>query len=388
MNLKLDSNVAKVKFNGSEVDKVKYNGTVVWSKPTAQHIYGVSWSGTGTGTAVLTRTDDAANFATPVSYVNNGVMTGADCSSPFDNCYPWNQMTIVTVNGSSMVKIPKFWYKVTSSSGHITQLQIADYPANDFLLSPAHLDRGYGEQDYIYISRYLVDSNYKSTTNSTPKTNSKISNSRTSVRALGTGYELFDWALWQTLQMLYLVEFADTDSRTLIGKSDFLHGTTGATDSMPYHTGTMASAVSTAGRIQYRNIEDLWGNEAYYIDGTWSNYISSSGFKALQTKYLFADYTTWWQGGSTDPHGTADIKALHTISETVNNATVINLMPVMSAQQTIYNYVVTAFSVSTSSSTNQKIFCKNATDIFAGYDRNKTSTFANRIQYLPFATSA
>lgn len=388
MNLKLDSNVAKVKFNGSEVDKVKFNGSVVWSKPTAQHIYGVSWSGTGTTTAVLTRTDDAANFADPVPYINDGVMTAADCSSPFDNCYPWSRMTVETIDGNSMVKIPKFWYKITGSA-YIQQLQIADYPATGFLLSPAHIDRGYGEQDYIYISKYLVDSNYKSKTNSSVEKSQTMSDSRTSVRALGTGYELFDWALWQTLQMLYLVEFANTDSQTLIGTSTLLFGNTGATDSMPYHTGTMASATNINGRIQYRNIEDLWGNEVYFIDGTWSNYISSSGYKALQTNYLFANYTTWWTGGSTDPHGTANIKALHPISTTVNNSTVINLMPKMAATQTIYNYVATTFQISTSSSTPQRIFCKYTSGIFGGYDRKTTNTgIGIRIQYLPFATSA
>lgn len=36
MNIKLDSTIGKVKFNGSEVDKVKFNGAVVWQKVSKQ----------------------------------------------------------------------------------------------------------------------------------------------------------------------------------------------------------------------------------------------------------------------------------------------------------------------------------------------------------------
>lgn len=36
MNIKLDSTVSKVKFNGNEVDKVKFNGVQVWQKVSKQ----------------------------------------------------------------------------------------------------------------------------------------------------------------------------------------------------------------------------------------------------------------------------------------------------------------------------------------------------------------
>lgn len=302
MNIKLDSTVSKVKFNGNEVDKVKYNGSVIWSKPVAQHVYGVSWSGTNTASQVLTRTDDAANFSNPVPYINDGVMTGADCSSPFDNCYPWNGMVKETIDGNSMVKIPKFWYTFTySGSGdtaHLTSLKIADYPASGYYVSPAHMDHGYGEQDYVYISRYaMTDSSngYKSITGAAPWNNQMKSTYRTTAAtSLGDGYHVIDYYMMLTLYILYLVEFANTDIRNCIGNGGVSSGdysNNGTTDSMPYHTGTTGQTVTATSSIQYRNIEGLWSNIGYFIDGIVVQYNSSTGYRYLQLNTDIANYS-------------------------------------------------------------------------------------------------
>ena len=132
MNLKLNSNVAKVKFNNNEVDKVKYNGSVVWSKSTTPRIYGVNWVITSAN-PVMTRTDDAVNFSNPVSYVNDGIMTAADCSSPFDNIMPWSGMVRSTDSlGNELVAIPKFWYKIghKGTNNNTFYLQIANTPVD------------------------------------------------------------------------------------------------------------------------------------------------------------------------------------------------------------------------------------------------------------------
>jgi hypothetical protein len=71
--------------------------------------------------------------------------------------------------------------------------------------------------------------------------------------------------------MLYIVEFADWDSQKVIGygcgnSSSVV--TMGYTDSMPYHTGTMASSRTTyAASTQYRYIEGIWDNVFDWCDG-------------------------------------------------------------------------------------------------------------------------
>lgn len=65
-------------------------------------IYGVEWDWTSGGPTKGKRTDGATLFGDPNPAVNNG-----SGSSPFDNLYPWKDMTKVTRTGGVMVKEPK-----------------------------------------------------------------------------------------------------------------------------------------------------------------------------------------------------------------------------------------------------------------------------------------
>lgn len=175
-------------------------------------IYGVTWD--GSSTTALTRTDDSALFADPVPAVG----TGAG-SSPFDNCLPWSGMTKVTDGNNTLVKIPKFWVKVTHSP---FKVQIADQATDGFQVSPAHRDRGdgVGERDVVYIGRYECNSSYQSRTGQSPRVNTSLSTFRSGIKALGTGYYQADFALQLTLWYLYLVEFANWNGQTKIGRGN------------------------------------------------------------------------------------------------------------------------------------------------------------------------
>lgn len=233
------------------------------------HVYGVIWDKTQPATT-LTRTDDAANFANPDPYVADGNHPG---SSPFDSFAPWSGMVKETIGGSVLVKIPKFWYKWTSTSSTL-ELQIANKAVAGFNVSPAHADRGdgKGERDYVYIARYKCSStDYKSVTGESPKVSITRGAARTAIKALGTGFYQQDFAMFWTTRMLYLVEFANWNSQAAIGYGCGNNSSvqnTGASDSMTYHTGTMQSARTTYGvGVQYRWIEDPWGNVREWCDG-------------------------------------------------------------------------------------------------------------------------
>lgn len=268
MNITLDSSVKAVDFNGQDIAEVIFNGTSVWKKPAAGQIFGASWD--GSSSTVLTRTDDAVGFANPDPYVNDGNHAG---SSPFDNIMPWSGMRRVTIDGNELVEIPKFWYKITKTGSAMT-FQIANYAAEGFHVSPAHMDRGdgAGERDYVYVGRYHCSStNYKSTSGSLPKVSIARSTARTSIHNLGSDYWQFDFAMFWTIRLLYIVEFADWDSQKVIGYgcgNGSSVVTMGYTDSMPYHTGTMASSRNTyAASTQYRYIEGIWDNVFDQCDG-------------------------------------------------------------------------------------------------------------------------
>lgn len=267
MNIALDSVIRAVDFNGTDIAEVKFNGVSVWKKPATGHIYGASWDG-GESPA-LTRTDDSAGFANPDPYVADGNHPG---SSPFDNVMPWSGIERVTIDGNELVKIPKFWFKVTKIGDAMT-FQIADYPAAGFHVSPAHADRGdgVGERDYIYVGRYHCASDYKSKTGELPIANITRAAARTGCHALGNNYWQFDFALFWTTRLLYIVEMANLDSQAVIGYGTGRGSSAeamGYTDTMPYHTGTMAVNRVTFGcNTQYRYMEGLWDNAADWCDG-------------------------------------------------------------------------------------------------------------------------
>ncbi len=249
-------------------------------------IYGVQWD--GTSTTAWTRTDDAAMFTDPVPYVKGAT----SYSSPFDSLQPWAGMTRVSDGtAGELVKIPKFWFKWTKS-GNTLKLQISDKAQPGFHVSPAHANRGdgKGERDVVYVGRYHCASDYKSKTGQSPKTNITRDAARSGIKALGTGIYQFDMAMRVTIQMLYLVEFADWDSQKKIGYGCGNNSGTqavGASDSMPYHTGTMQTSRTAYGvGVQYRYIEGLWDNAYDWLDGC---YYNGNGLNIVMNPTKFSD---------------------------------------------------------------------------------------------------
>lgn len=253
-------------------------------------MYGAEWD--GTATTKWTRTDLAANFGDPVPYYVNMTETP---SSPFDNIQPWAGMSIVNDSTvGKLVSIPKFYYKLTQDGAKL-KIQIANEEIDGFSVSPAHMDRGdgEGERDVVYVGRYhCANATYKSTTGVAPMNNTTRSNFRTAIHNLGADIWQWDFALWFTIWLLYLVEYADWDSQKCIGYganelSSSASGYNGQTDSMPYHTGTDFQKETYGGSVQYRYIENLWSFGYDWLDGC-RNY--NNDFRVILNPLYFDDY--------------------------------------------------------------------------------------------------
>ena len=168
-----------------------------------------------------------------------------------------------------LVKIPEFYYKV-EKSGTIFRYYVADGPVDEF-----HLHPGSG----CYVARYeAIGSNnsslgsflgsYSSTL--APSTRQTRDTYRTRARNMASGFQLYDFAAWCAVGLLYRVEFADWDSQEKINRgivNDSSVHKTGETDAMVYHTGRAAGGLINTAAVQYRWIENPWGNVFEWIDG-------------------------------------------------------------------------------------------------------------------------
>ena len=282
-----------VTFGCDSIPSVDLKVWVTWESvvdqtppPPPPKIYGVSWDGSSSTT--LTRTDDSTNFSNPVAYMS-GI---SNYGSPFDNLMPWSGMVRSIRDCGEVVSIPKFWYKLTQNGMGIN-IQIADSAVDGFSVCPACMDRGdgKGERDVVYIGRYHCrSSDYKSYGGSAPKNNITRSTARSGIHALGSTVWQSDFLMAFTIWLLYIVEYANWNSQAVIGYGCGNNSgvqNMGYTDSMPYHTGTTASARTDYGATtQYRNIEGLWDNCFDWMDGC---YYNRNGMMVILNPSAFSD---------------------------------------------------------------------------------------------------
>lgn len=254
-------------------------------------VFGVSWDSSQPSTALtrLTKANDPNKLVTvdittePVPAVGTG-----SGSSPFDNYMPWMGMeeyNIINTSGKVlnkkgesgftrtnisvpvMVKIPEFYYKI-ERVGSIFRYYVADGPVDGLSLHPGSGDNYLGRYEAGEASSGtmgLILASYSGTTPSVSKTRSTF---RDYARNMASGFQLRDIAAWCAYDLLYLVEYADWDGQKKIAQGLVNNPSvnkTGLTDAMVYHTGRANSSDNSA--VQYRWIENPWGNVSEFIDG-------------------------------------------------------------------------------------------------------------------------
>ena len=254
-------------------------------------VFGVSWDSSNPSTALtrLTKANDPNKLVTvdittePVPAVGTG-----SGSSPFDSYMPWMGMEEYTLNNETgrvsakkgdpgftrtninlpvMVKIPEFYYKF-ERVGSIIRYYVAEGPVDGLSLHPGSGDNYLGRYEAGEASSGtmgLILASYSGTTPSVSKTRSTF---RDYARNMASGFQLRDIAAWCAYDLLYLVEYADWDGQKKIAQGLVNNPSvnkTGLTDAMVYHTGRANSSDNSA--VQYRWIENPWGNVSEFIDG-------------------------------------------------------------------------------------------------------------------------
>ena len=237
------------------------------------NVFGVCWDTSNSSTA-LTRLTPSSD---PYGYVTKSVTTEpkpavgtGSGSSPFDSYAPWNGMKECNLNASgtvtawkgdsrfsydcdyTMVFIPAF-YVAQKRSGTKQYFYVSDKPKTGFTKHP-----GSGK----YIGKYHMGSVRPSTSLVSPYVNITRAAARSNAKSKGSKFHLYDFATYCAIIFLYIVEFANWNCQTKIGQGFVSWNSStqsGVTDSMTYHTGR-ASGTDGQTSVQYRWIENLWGN--------------------------------------------------------------------------------------------------------------------------------
>ena len=245
------------------------------------NVFGVVWDTSNSSTALTRLTPSTDPYGLVTQSVSTepkpAVGTGSG-SSPFDSYAPWSDMkecnldasgTVTAWKGDSgflrsnsltMVFIPVF-YVAQKRSGTKQYFYVSDKPKTGMTKHP-----GSGK----YIGRYHMNSNGYSETGYSPYANMTRATARNKAKSVGSKFHLYDFATYCAIIFLYIVEFADWNCQNKIGQGSTGGNSnsirSGITDGMTFHTGRV-SGTDNKSAVQYRWIENLWGNVYQWVDG-------------------------------------------------------------------------------------------------------------------------
>ena len=251
--------------------------TVEVVEPIVINTFGVVWD-YSLSSPILTRLTpqtDPLNVVTAVPAQEPTACVGAEGGqSDFDNYFPWKGMQrynyvdgeivdfVDYTTGETFVYIPEFWSKIVNNTEESKMyIYISDSELNGFTLHPGS-DR--------YVGRYACNSDFLSAPGTTPKVNANLGRFRTNITAIDNKHYQYDIHTYAALELLYIIEFASLNTQVIIGA-----GITGAserqpsglTDILTYHTGRVNGTANNVSAVQYRWIENLWGNVWNWVDG-------------------------------------------------------------------------------------------------------------------------
>ena len=243
-------------------------------------------------------------------------VANTEVKNDFDKIYPWSNIRSynydaskkkVTAwygdsnfafdgsNGEVLTFIPGFWYKREVVDG-VEYQYISKYEQSGYSYSePFSVGRykmsggreaqhenttGTSNNNYNDNIKLMVtdsvssegtvinDGRGRSKNGVYPSASATISDFRERASMLGNEFSILDYH-WYVLQMLYLVEYADYDSQTKLGKGVTENNDgaiiMGGTDSLGMQSGCLIN--DGAHSIIYRGIEDIYGNTADFLDG-------------------------------------------------------------------------------------------------------------------------
>lgn len=228
-------------------------------------------------------------------------------------------------DGQVMVRVPKFWVRVSKLFNGEWKREISEVPRSGFVLHPAfaiggelqldpnvgmwHYKGHTGERDAFFVGAYTasvydssagthidglnLDDNdsrldyatdlLASVSGYYPMVGVTLAGFRDLATNRGTGWQQWDLWQWSALKLLFFVEYAGFNSQQLLNdgnvsvspghttsssdQTDSPHSVAGKSNSIGNGSGGVDSTTRDTAWVSYRGIEHLWGNTWQFIDG-------------------------------------------------------------------------------------------------------------------------
>ena len=294
-------------------------------------VYGVKRDTSSTST-VWERVGDSVGLeANAVLPTSSTTVADTDVVNDFDNIYPWNEIKSYNYNantrkvtawygeanfkfdgsnGEVLTYIPGFYYKREVVDGveyqYISKYEQEGYSYSEpFSVGRYKMSGGRDDGSMNPSSNKNSNNNIdlmnqasggssggsignvftgKSISGAYPSAYANLPTFRESASKLGTEFSILDYHYY-ALQMLYLIEYADYDSQSVLGKGVIENGSAiimGGTDELGMKSGCLVNDGKHS--MIYRGIEDIYGNTVDFLDG-----INIKNYQA----YINYDFTTY-----------------------------------------------------------------------------------------------
>ena len=296
-------------------------------------VYGIKRNTSATSTAWERVGDSIGLEANAVLPASSTTVADTGVVNDFDNIYPWSEIRSYNYNantrkvtawygdanfkfdgsnGEVLTYIPGFYYKREVVDG-VEYQYISKYEQEGYSYSEPfsvgrykmsggedahHTSTGGGSSTsnknsngYIELMIDIAPGGTignvftgKSISGAYPSASANLPTFRESASKLGTDFSILDYHYY-VFQMLYLIEYADYDSQSLLGKGVTENDCViimGGTNELGMKSGCLVNDGKHS--VIYRGIEDIYGNTADFLDG-----INMKNHQA----YINYDFTTY-----------------------------------------------------------------------------------------------
>ena len=176
-------------------------------------------------------------------------------------------------DGDVMIEIPKTGFKITTSGNTLT-IKVTDYPNDTANFKYyAHTRSAEGDRSKLYIGAYLgwnSGGKLRSLSGKTPTASQTIGTFRNQAQANGAGYDIVSFYPLTLLQCLFLIKYKNRDSQTALGRG-YVGGNSAAITGKTNSKGIDFGETTGKQQMCFLNIEDMWGNLRWFIDGLFSD---------------------------------------------------------------------------------------------------------------------